>query len=178
MIEAFRAEVLTLPEDPARAPDAAQHFADGLLVVEDGIVAALGDLPRWRRVWRRADHRAARPCGARLCGYAYPLSADRPHRRPRPAIAAMAGTASSPPKAAFADRAHADAVAAFFIKELLRNGTTSALVFATVHEGSVDALFEAALARNMRMVSGKVLMDLGPKRCATRPKPRAAKPRR
>ncbi|MEA3037795.1 MAG: guanine deaminase, partial [Sphingomonadales bacterium] len=38
----------------------------------------------------------------------------------------------------------------------------SALVFATVHEASVDALFEAALARDMRIVSGKVLMDLGP----------------
>jgi guanine deaminase len=59
-------------------------------------------------------------------------------------------------------RAHADEVAAFFLDELLRNGTTSALVFATVHEGSVDALFEAALARNMRIISGKVLMDLGP----------------
>jgi guanine deaminase len=36
------------------------------------------------------------------------------------------------------------------------------LVFATVHPGSVDALFEAALQRDMRIVSGKVLMDLGP----------------
>jgi guanine deaminase len=45
---------------------------------------------------------------------------------------------------------------------LLRNGTTSALVFPTVHAQSVDALFEAALARNMRIVSGKVLMDQGP----------------
>ena len=53
-------------------------------------------------------------------------------------------------------------VAAFFLDELLRHGTTSALVFATVHPGSVDALFEAALARDMRIVSGKVLMDLGP----------------
>jgi guanine deaminase len=31
-----------------------------------------------------------------------------------------------------------------------------------VHEASVDALFDAALARGMRIVSGKVLMDLGP----------------
>jgi guanine deaminase len=45
---------------------------------------------------------------------------------------------------------------------LLRNGTTSALVFPTVHAHSVDALFAAAQARNMRVISGKVLMDLGP----------------
>ena len=67
-----------------------------------------------------------------------------------------------PAEKAFADRGHADAIAAFFLDELLRHGTTSALVFATVHAGSVDALFEAALARDMRIVSGKVLMDLGP----------------
>jgi guanine deaminase len=67
-----------------------------------------------------------------------------------------------PAEKAFADRNHADAVAAFFLDQLLLNGTTSALVFATVHAASVDALFEAALARDMRIVSGKVLMDQGP----------------
>jgi len=67
-----------------------------------------------------------------------------------------------PAEAAFADRGHADATAAFFLDELLRNGTTTALVFATVHAHSVDALFEAALLRGMRIVSGKVLMDQGP----------------
>ena len=67
-----------------------------------------------------------------------------------------------PAEKTFTDRAHADDVAAFFLDELLRHGTTSALVFATVHPGSVDALFEAALQRDMRIVSGKVLMDLGP----------------
>ncbi|MFX6819217.1 amidohydrolase family protein, partial [Acinetobacter baumannii] len=55
-----------------------------------------------------------------------------------------------PAEKAFADRAHADAVAEVFLDELLRNGTTSALVFATVHAQSVEALFAAALARNLR----------------------------
>jgi guanine deaminase len=67
-----------------------------------------------------------------------------------------------PAERAFADRGLAEDVADFFLDELLRHGTTSALVFATVHPGSVDALFEAALERDMRIVSGKVLMDLGP----------------
>ncbi len=39
------------------------------------------------------------------------------------------------------------------------NGPTTALIFATVHKVSADALFEEALARNMRILSGKVLMD-------------------
>lgn len=41
----------------------------------------------------------------------------------------------------------------------LRNGTTTALVFGTVHPQSVDALFEAASHINMRMIAGKVMMD-------------------
>lgn len=49
--------------------------------------------------------------------------------------------------------------AEFFLDELLRNGTTTALVFGTVHPESVDAFFNAAQARKMRMICGKVMMD-------------------
>ena len=41
----------------------------------------------------------------------------------------------------------------------MRNGTTTALVFCSVHAGSVDALFEEAQRRNLRLIAGKVLMD-------------------
>jgi len=58
-----------------------------------------------------------------------------------------------------ADAQYAKETAKFFVDECLRNGTTSALVFGTVHKHSVTALFEAALARNMRLIAGKVLMD-------------------
>ena len=50
-------------------------------------------------------------------------------------------------------------MAAIFLKELLRNGTTTALVFGTVHPQSVDAFFEQADKLNLRMIAGKVLMD-------------------
>jgi guanine deaminase len=49
--------------------------------------------------------------------------------------------------------------ARLFCAELLRNGTTSALVFCSVHPHSVEALFEEAARHNMRLVAGKVLMD-------------------
>ena len=49
--------------------------------------------------------------------------------------------------------------AAFFIEELLRNGVTTALAFATSHPESVDALFSAAQARHMRLITGLCLMD-------------------
>ena len=59
----------------------------------------------------------------------------------------------------FADVAHARAVAEIFLDECLRNGTTTVATFCTVHAHSVDALFEAAAQRNMRVIAGKCLMD-------------------
>ena len=60
---------------------------------------------------------------------------------------------------AFADEAVARDTARVFCDELLRNGTTTALVFCSVHAGSVDALFTEAEQRNLRLIAGKVLMD-------------------
>ena len=59
----------------------------------------------------------------------------------------------------FADPAVAEDAAEFFLDELLKNGTTTALVFGTVHKGSVDAFFNASEKRNTRMICGKVMMD-------------------
>ncbi len=64
-----------------------------------------------------------------------------------------------PAEMRFADRAHADAMARAFCDELVRNGTTTALVFCAVFPESVDALFEEAARRNLRLIAGKVLMD-------------------
>ncbi len=59
----------------------------------------------------------------------------------------------------FSDPSHAREVAEVFINESLRAGTTTSAVFATVHPDSVDAIFDAASERNMRMIAGKVWMD-------------------
>lgn len=68
-------------------------------------------------------------------------------------------TYTFPAEQRYADAAVAAAGAARFIDALLAHGTTAAVVFPTVHAAATDALFEAASARNMRLVSGKVLMD-------------------
>jgi guanine deaminase len=60
---------------------------------------------------------------------------------------------------AFADDGTARDTARVFCDELLRQGTTTALVFCSVHPGSVDALFTEAQSRNLRLIAGKVLMD-------------------
>ena len=56
-------------------------------------------------------------------------------------------THTFPAEARHADVAHTEAAAAHFLDALLAHGTTSAVVFPTVHRASADALFAAAEAR-------------------------------
>ncbi len=57
------------------------------------------------------------------------------------------------------DPRHADIVAKFFLDELTRCGTTTAMVYCTVHPESVEAFFAESEKRDMRMIAGKALMD-------------------
>lgn len=165
-LQAYRAALLHAVEDPSRVPtdEAIVTHDDGLLLVEDGQVAAFG-------AW--AELSPALPADAELTELPgrliTPGFVDAHTHYPQTDVMAAWGSQlldwlnnhTFPAELAFADRAHADEAAGFFLDQLLRNGTTSALVFCTVHRASVDALFEAALARNMRLVAGKVLMDRG-----------------
>lgn len=168
----YRAELLHVPRDPIQAgAEAVVHHPDGLLVVEDGIIIASGAhadvAPRFPGLPTRHY-----PAKLLVPGFVdthvhYPQTdriASHGHQ-----LLQWLEQHIYPAEKAFADPAHAREAAAFFLTELLRNGTTTALVFATVHETSVDALFAAAQARDMRIVSGKVLMDLGPPGLCDRP---------
>jgi guanine deaminase len=163
LIRAFRGELLSVPHDPLSEPQAVRHEPDGLLVVEDGIVLARG-------AYADLAGRFAAVSTEHLAGLIVPGFVDAHVHYPQMDRVASHGEQLLdwldqhifPAEKAFADRAHADEVAAAFLGEFLRNGTTSALVYPTVHAASVDALFEEALGRGMRIVSGKVLMDLGP----------------
>lgn len=64
-----------------------------------------------------------------------------------------------PTEQQYVSEKHASQMSRFFINQLLTNGTTTALVFCTVHPESVDALFTTASAINMRIIAGKVMMD-------------------
>ena len=59
----------------------------------------------------------------------------------------------------FADPGHCARIAEFFLDELVRCGTTTAMVYCTVHPQSVDAFFAAAERRGARMIAGKTMMD-------------------
>lgn len=64
-----------------------------------------------------------------------------------------------PHESRFVDATYAGEVADFFLAELLRNGVTTPLAFATSHPSSVDALMLRAEALGMRLIAGKVLQD-------------------
>ncbi len=163
MKQAFRASIYHCLADPGEAGDesATQYFEDGLLVVDDGSIIAVGDavelLVENPDIAVEAFPDMLIVPGLIDCHVHFPqvdIIASYGER-----LLDWLDRYAYPCEMRFADAAYADAAAGFFLDELLRNGTTSAAVFATVHPQSVDAIFKAADVRNMRLIAGKVLMD-------------------
>jgi guanine deaminase len=161
---AYRASVFHCLRDPGEHDDdaASEFFEDGLLIVDEGRIAGvgdagvlLGDLP---------DETPVEDLSGKLV---VPGLIDCHVHYPQIDIIGSYGEQlldwlnryAFPGEMRFADPDYARRVARVFIDELLANGTTTALVFGTVHAHSADAIFEAAEARGMRLVAGKVLMD-------------------
>jgi guanine deaminase len=51
--------------------------------------------------------------------------------------------------------------APLFFQELARNGTTTAMIYAAIYEDSCEVGFEAAQQSGLRVILGKMMMDLG-----------------
>jgi guanine deaminase len=51
--------------------------------------------------------------------------------------------------------------AAAFFAELARHGTTTAMVYSAIFEDSTEAAFHAALSSGLRVIMGKMMMDVG-----------------
>ena len=64
-----------------------------------------------------------------------------------------------PTESKFSDRNYAKKATKFFLSELLRNGTTTAAIFPSVHAVSADVLFEIGHKINMRLIAGKTMMN-------------------
>src|SRR2546421_4379633 len=163
-LTALRGTVVTCRDDPFLT-DPAKAFAaetDGIVLCRNGLVEAVGPA---------ADLLASIPAGIPVADYPGCLIApgfiDTHVHYVQTGIVASYGTQlldwldryAFPAELAFQDPIHAAAMARVFCDELLRNGTTTALVFCAVYPQSVDALFAEAERRGMRIVAGKVLMD-------------------
>ena len=162
-IHALRGEIVHFLSDPASHGDAAlEHFADGVLVIRDGHVAELGPagdvLDKLPAHCPIADHRGRLILPGFIDTHVHYAQTDM-IASPGEQLLEWLHQYAFPAEQRFADAGHAAEVADFFCSELLRNGTTTAMAFATVHACSVDALFSAAQQRRMRLITGKVLMD-------------------
>lgn len=162
---AIRGRFLDIQNTVAQAReihDQVRYIEDGLLITENGKI-------KWFGTWREGKHQL--PAQSYLQHYPdqliVPGFIDTHIHFPQTEMIGAYGeqllewlnTYTFPTEIQFADKNYADRIARFFIQELLKNGTTTALVFCTVHPTSVDALFEAASIFNMRMIAGKVMMD-------------------
>ena len=162
--KAYRAAFFHMLDDPAAAGSAESHqyLEDGVILVRDGIIEEAGAWAEWQDRLPRDIEVISFPGGLIVPGFV-----DTHIHYPQTDIIAAHGkglldwldTYAYPAELQFDDRPTAEETARFFMDELLRNGTTSALVFCTVHKLSAEALFKEAATRNMRVIAGKVLMD-------------------
>ena len=159
---ALRGDLLDFTATPEWAvvdSSAVRFRPDHWLLVENGrIVGAQAGSEVLDASWEQHDHR-----GKLLL----PGFIDTHVHGPQIEVIASYGTElidwlntyTFPAEIRFADEAVSKAGAERFLDALLESGTTSAVVFATVHKVSAQALFVAASARGMRIITGKVLMD-------------------
>ena len=164
--QAIRGRLLSYRDDPGAVGEAAayDYWQDGLLILEDGRIAQIGEasallpgLPSGTPVDDYREHLV-------MAGF---IDAHT-HYSQTQVIASFGAqlldwleSYAFVEELKFADPAHGARIAEFFLNECLRNGTTTAAVYCTVHPGSVEAFFTASAARNMRMIAGKLLMDRG-----------------
>ena len=164
MRQAFRASIFHCLSDPGEESlaSAVEFFDDGVLIVEDGDVLEAG--PADSLLPGLAEDVKITEYPGKLI---VPGFIDCHVHFPQLDIIASYGEQlldwlhryAYPAEARFKDPVYARDIATVFVDEMLANGTTTALVFGTVHPHSADAIFEAAAARDLRLIAGKVLMD-------------------
>lgn len=162
--KAFRAAILHSLANPTDVglEDSYQYFDDGILLIADGHVVKVG---------HAADILPTLDDSVEIVELENKLITpgfiDTHIHYPQTGMIAAYGEQlldwlnnyTFPEEKRFANVDYAREVAVQFLDELARNGTTTALVFGTVHKASVDVFFQEAEKRNLRMIAGKVLMD-------------------
>lgn len=162
-LTAIRGAFLDFVGDPffGSETDSVRYLPDGLLVIEDGQIEAFGDYAELHLTYPDLDI-TTYPEQLIVPGF-IDLHVHYPQTEMIGAYGAQLmewlEQYTFPTERKFEDPAHARKIAAFFLDELLRNGTTTAVVLTTIFPQSVEVFFEEAQKRNMRIVAGQVLMS-------------------
>ncbi|WP_029685487.1 guanine deaminase [Tatumella saanichensis] len=163
-LKAFRATLVDFNDLAHSSEQIAEQFryiADGLLVVEDGKIR---DLLPWTL---EAEQQLACEVMDLRGKIIMPGMIDTHIHYPQTEMIAAFGEQllewleqyTFPTESKYGDEAYARQMATFFIRQLFSHGTTTALVFGSVHPESVEALFGEAEKYAMRLIAGKVMMD-------------------
>jgi guanine deaminase len=160
----LRGSILHFLHDPGAEPDPAawEYLGDGCLKIIDGRIAALGPAEEVLKTRGTQDtlhdHRGKLILPGFIDTHVHYAQVDVIASYGRQLLDWL-NDYTFPAERAFADPEHARRIARLFLDTLLRHGTTTAAVYPTVHKQSVDAFFEEAGKRGLRMICGKILMD-------------------
>lgn len=163
-IKAIRGSLWDSVDDPFYLSEAesVRYIPDGLLVIENGRIKDLGAYEDLKAQYAGVPT-TTYPAGLLIVPGFIDLHI---HYAQTEMIASYGAqllewleTYTFPTEGKFKDPDHARNIAAFFLEELLKNGTTTAMVLSTIFPQSVEVLFEEAQRRNMRLIAGQVLMS-------------------
>jgi guanine deaminase len=158
-----RGRLLSFRDSPRRSgADAHRYIADGAVLLDGGKIVEVGE---YREIATRAQADAV--VDDHSGKLVLPGFIDAHIHYPQTRVVGSYGAQllewlqkyTFVEEQKFSDPAHATAVAKFFLDELARNGTTTAMVYCTVRPESAEAFFAEAERRNVRMIAGKVMMD-------------------
>jgi guanine deaminase len=159
---ALRGRIAYFVGDPNVSSNNLVYLDDGVLLVEDGKVRSCADAQKLE-----AEGFDLSQCDWLPSRLIMPGFIDTHVHSSQVDVVASYGTQlldwlnnyTFPAEAQYADSDYAQASANDFLDYSLSVGTTTSFVYTTSYKQSTEALFEAALSRDMRLVAGKVLMD-------------------
>lgn len=160
-IKGYRGKVFYFIANPAKDHNSYKYYENGVLYVENGYVLDVGDYEKLSNRYKDVSY----------INYTdkliMPGFIDTHVHFPQLEMVALYGEQllewlnkyTFPTEKKYFDKKYCEAQANLFMNELINNGTTSAAIYPTVSTNSVNTIFTQALNRNMRIISGKVMMD-------------------
>lgn len=161
MMQGYRARILHFAKASLSPKHDYSYFEDGLLVTRNGKIEFVGE---YKTNINQYDNLNIEDYSGKLL---LPGFIDSHMHFPQTEMLASFGEQlldwltdyTFPVENKFADDEYASHIAPIFLRQLFRHGTTSAMVYSSVHKGATEALFQAAQQYNMLLMAGKVCMD-------------------